>query len=47
MGANEILLVWLLGYASAVLVFQVLGYARPVVPDLDRPSALPKVREEV
>ncbi len=43
MTASDVLLVWALGYASAVLVFHTL-LRRPVPVQAERPSSLPLVR---
>jgi hypothetical protein len=46
MGADEMALIWLLGYVSAVAVFHAVGLTRPATPCAERPSSQPAIRLE-
>lgn len=44
MSADQIAVVWMLGFASACAVFHCLGLTMRVPVVQERPSSLPKVR---
>jgi hypothetical protein len=46
MAMDEMALIWLLGYASAVAVFHCIGLTRPAPPFAERRSSIPTARVE-